>query len=256
MKNIKFCLLLLTFVIASNSWSQDILNTITKAETERIEKYLSSDELEGRKTFSKGIDKAAAFIANEFEQTGLAKFKNSGSYLQSFSRMSAKFISASGNFDGSTLDQKNIIVVTPQANFSITEASGYEVVKINKEDNLGMAIRKYMGANKNYLILVDESFAQNFSRLTSLKSNLTENQKSLVFVLSNATPTKFTIDATHKIENLALANVVAVIPGKSLAGEYVIFSGHYDHLGINGARAINGIVFIMAPTMMQQAQRQ
>jgi Zn-dependent M28 family amino/carboxypeptidase len=131
-------------------------------------------------------------------------------------------------------------VVTPQANFSITEASGYEVVKINKEDNLGTAIRKYMGANKNYLILVDESFAQNFSRLTSLKSNLTENQKSLVFVLTTATPTKFTIEASHKIENLSLANVVAVIPGKSLANEYVIFSGHYDHLGINSARAVNG----------------
>ena len=240
MKHLKICLLLLAVGLAGKSWSQDLLNTISKAETERIEKYLASDELEGRKTFSKGIDKAAAFIANEFAQAGLATFKNSASYLQSFSRMSAKFISASGNFDGNALDQKNIIVVTPQANFSITEASGYEVVKINKEDNLGTAIRKYMGASKNYLILVDESFAQNFSRLTSLKSNLTENQKSLVFVLTTVTPTKFTIEASHKIENLSLANVVAVIPGKSLANEYVIFSGHYDHLGINSARAVNG----------------
>ena len=70
--------------VAGKSWSQDLLSTISKAETERIEKYLSSDELEGRKTFSKGIDKAAAFIANEFEQAGLAKFNNSSSYLQSF----------------------------------------------------------------------------------------------------------------------------------------------------------------------------
>jgi putative aminopeptidase FrvX len=236
----KFSLLLLAVVFAGKSWSQDVLNTISKAETERIEKYLSSDELEGRKTFSKGIDKAAAFIANEFAQAGLSTFKNSGTYLQSFSRMSARFISASGNFDGTAIDQKNIIVVTPQANFSITEASGYEVVKINKEDNFSMAIRKYMGASKNYLILLDESFAQNFSRLTNLKSNITENQKSVVFVLSNLTPSKFTIEATHKIDNLNLANVVAVIPGKSLSNEYVIFSGHYDHLGINSARSVNG----------------
>jgi putative aminopeptidase FrvX len=236
----KFSLLLLAVAFAGKSWSQDVLNTISKAETERIEKYLSSDELEGRKTFSKGIDKAAAFIANEFAQAGLSTFKNSGTYLQSFSRMSARFISASGNFDGTAIDQKNIIVVTPQANFSITEASGYEVVKINKEDNFSMATRKYMGASKNYLILLDESFAQNFSRLTNLKSNITENQKSVVFVLSNLTPSKFTIEATHKIDNLNLANVVAVIPGKSLSNEYVIFSGHYDHLGINSARSVNG----------------
>jgi hypothetical protein len=81
MKSIKICLLLLALGIAEKSWSQDLLNTITKSETERIEKYLSSDELEGRKTFSKGIDKAAAFIANEFAQAGLATFKNSGTYL-------------------------------------------------------------------------------------------------------------------------------------------------------------------------------
>jgi len=240
MKSIKICLLLLALGIAEKSWSQDLLNTITKSETERIEKYLSSDELEGRKTFSKGIDKAAAFIANEFAQAGMATFKNSGTYLQTFSRMSAKFMSASGNFDGNALDQKNIIVVTPQANFSITEASGYEVVKIDKEDNFGMAIRKYMGATKNYLILVDTSFAQIFGRLTSLKSNLTEQQKSVVFVLTNKTPKKFTIEASHKIENLSLANVIAVIPGKSLSNEYVIFSGHYDHLGINSTNVKNG----------------
>ena len=240
MKYLKLGLLFLTLSVVSNSWSQDILNTISKTETERIEKYLSSDELEGRKTFSKGIDKAAAFIANEFAQAGLATFKNSGTYLQSFSRMSAKFINASGNFDGNSIDQKNLIVITPKANFSITEASGYEVVKINKDDNFGTSIRKYISAGKNYVILVDESFASNFGRLTNLKSNLTENQPSLVFVLTNLTPTKFTIEATHKIENLSLANVVAVIPGKSLSGEYVIFSGHYDHLGINSARAVNG----------------
>jgi RNA polymerase sigma factor (sigma-70 family) len=52
-------------------------------------------------------------------------------------------------------------------------------------------------------------------------------------------PSKFP-DATHKIESLNLANVVSVIPGKSLPNEYVIFSGHYDHLGINSARAVNG----------------
>ncbi|MCX6203673.1 MAG: M20/M25/M40 family metallo-hydrolase [Bacteroidetes bacterium] len=240
MKCLRIYLLVFVVFIAGKSWSQDMMQIISKTETERIEKYLSSDELEGRKTFSKGIDKAAAFIANEFSQAGLATFKNSGSYLQSFSRMSAKFITASGNFDGATIDVKNIIVVTPQPNFSITEASGYEVVKVNKEDNLGTTTRKYISAGKNYLVLVDESFAPNFNRLTNLKSNLTENQKSVVFVLSNVTPTKFTIEATHKIETLSLANVVAVIPGKSLSNEYVIFSGHYDHLGINSARAVNG----------------
>ena len=240
MKNLKSFLFFFVVIISIKAWSQESLQIISKSETERIEKYLSSDELEGRKTFSKGIEKAAAFISNEFMETGLATFNNSHSYLQSFSRMSAKFINATANFDGVVMDQKNIIVITTQPNFLITDTSGYEIVKITKDDNLGMLARKYMAAGKNYLVLVDESFAPNFSRLTNLKSNLTQNQKSIVFVLTNQIPLKYTIEATHKIENLTLANVVGVIPGKSLPNEYVIFSGHYDHLGINSSKALNG----------------
>ena len=46
------------------------------------------------------------------------------------------------------------------------------------------------------------------------------------------TPTAFTIEAKHRITEMNLKNVVGIIPGKSKKDEYVIFSGHYDHLGI------------------------
>ena len=236
----KFSLLIVLLVTTVTSYCQNPNKYLNKSETERIEKFLSSDALEGRKVYSKGIELAADFIANEFKQNGLKTWGNSDSYLQSFSKMNAKFISASGNFDGTTIDTKNIIVITAQEKLAVNENSGYELAKINKEDNLMTSVRKFMNAGKNYLVLVDESFAQNFGRLVQLKSNINENQKSLVFVLSNNAPTKFTIEATHQIEKLPLANVVGVIPGKSLPNEYVIFSGHYDHLGINGKRAVNG----------------
>ena len=86
-KNVGY-LILLSSLLGLQGMAQDVNSIINKAETERIEKYLSSDELEGRRTFSKGIDKAAEFIANEFKQAGLTKLNNS--YLQSFSKMSAK----------------------------------------------------------------------------------------------------------------------------------------------------------------------
>lgn len=236
----KLSLLIVLLVTTVTSYCQNPNKYLNKSETERIEKFLSSDALEGRKVYSKGIELAADFIANEFKQNGLKTWGKSDSYLQSFSKMNAKFISASGNFDGTTIDTKNIIVITAQEKLAVNENSGYELAKINKEDNLMTSVRKFMTAGKNYLVLVDESFAQNFGRLVQLKSNINENQKSLVFVLSNNAPTKFTIEATHQIEKLPLANVVGVIPGKSLPNEYVIFSGHYDHLGINGKRAVNG----------------
>lgn len=220
--------------------SQNAAQVITQSETERIEKYLSSDELAGRQIYTPGIEMAAKFIANEFKQNGLLTFKNSTTYLQNFSRLTAKFISVLGNFDGNNIDPKNIIAVTPEAHLEITEKSGYEIVKVAKEENLFTTVRKLMAANKNYLILVDESLASNFGRLVQLKSGLNEQQKSVLIVLSNQTPSQYTIQATHKIDLLSLANVVGVIPGKSLPNEYVIFSGHYDHLGVNGKRAVNG----------------
>jgi len=236
----KTSLVIILLVVTLTSYCQNVTKYLNKSETERLEKFLSSDALEGRKVYSKGIELAADFIANEFKQNGLKTWGKSDTYLQRFSKMNAKFIAASGNLEGTAIDTKNIIVVTAQEKLVVNENSGYELVKISKEDNLMNSVRKFMTAGKNYVVLVDESFAQNFGRLVQLKSNINENQKSLIFILTNTTPSKFTIEATHQIEKLPLANVVGVLPGKSLPNEYVIFSGHYDHLGVNGKRAVNG----------------
>jgi len=226
--------------IALSANSQKAEKWINNKETERIEKFLSSDDLQGRQIYSEGLEKAASFIANEFKQNGLTSFKNSDGFLQSFSRLNTKFIATTGNFDGTQLEAKNIIAITAEANLKVTEISGYEIVKVAKEDNLFLTVRKYMTANKNYLILVDESLSANFGRLVQFKSGITEQQKSILIVLGNKTPKQFIIEATHKIEKLNLANVVGFLPGKTLPNEYVIFSGHYDHLGVIGKRAVNG----------------
>ncbi len=64
-------LLLASLLLSLSSFAQKIEDLITEKEVARIEKILSSDEMEGRRTFTKGIDKAAAFIADEFKKTGL-----------------------------------------------------------------------------------------------------------------------------------------------------------------------------------------
>jgi Zn-dependent M28 family amino/carboxypeptidase len=65
-----------------------------------------------------------------------------------------------------------------------------------------------------------------------LKSTTFKTDKSTVFVLTDIDPAVFEIEAIHEITEQKLANVVGMIPGKSKKDEYVIFSGHYDHLGI------------------------
>ena len=222
------------------SFAQKSNALISKKEATRIEKYLASDELEGRQVFSKGIEKAADFIANEFESARLAKFKNSNSYLQTFSRIKPQYISLNCVLDNITIDTKQVVVVTTQTNLVINEQSNYEIVNIQKTENLLRSANKYLNAHKNYIVLVDESFAADFLRLTQFKQTLSEEQANVIYILTNNTPAKFTIQAVHTINKVPLSNIVAVIPGKTLPNEYVIFSGHYDHLGINGRKAENG----------------
>ena len=219
--------------------SQLIHKVITKSETERIERVLASDEMEGRRTFSPGIDKAAAFIAKEFEAAGLKSLKGDANYLQSFSINRPKFISLSANLDGVNIDSKQVVVVTIQPEINITAASGYTIAKITATENLSQAAAKMISANQKLIVLVDEAHAQNFGRLVRFKNNLSSNQATVVFILSNTQPTNYSIQASHQIETMALANVVAMIPGKTLPNEYVIFSGHYDHLGINTKNMVN-----------------
>ena len=77
MKKSNFLLLFALIVFMNIAIGQNSNSIINKGETERIEKYLASDELEGRKTFSKAIDKAADFISNE-----LIKDENLKEYIE------------------------------------------------------------------------------------------------------------------------------------------------------------------------------
>jgi hypothetical protein len=144
----------------------DIINA---KEVERIERKLSSDDMRGRKTFTPDIDKAADFIADEFEKAGLQTLSNTRSYRQEFAMVSPKFISISAVFDDKIVDPKNIIVVTCQSELKINESSAYSFAHIKKGENLFSAASSFIGSDKNLIVLVDSSFAPNFSRFTYLK---------------------------------------------------------------------------------------
>jgi Zn-dependent M28 family amino/carboxypeptidase len=233
-------LICIALLIPFLGMSQLIDKVITKAATERIERILASDEMEGRRTFSPGIEKAAAFIAKEFEATGLKSLQGDNRYLQSFTIHRPKFISLTASMDGNVIDNKQVIVVTVQPEIKINENAGYALSKITATENLNQSAAKFIGANQNVIVLVDETHAQNFGRLVRFKNNLAANQANIVFVLTNTTPSSFSIQASHQVEAMSLSNVVAMIPGKTLPNEYVIFSGHYDHLGINTRNMVNG----------------
>ena len=209
--------------------ADDIINA---KEAERIERILASDDMRGRRAFTPDIDKAADFIAAEFKAIGLQTSGNNNSYRQEFAMVRTKFVSASGHFDGTVLEAKNIMVVTCQPQLKINQNSGYEKVFIKAGANLQTEARNYVRSNKNLLVLTDKSFAGSFGNLARLKSSMFKTNTNVIFVLSDAEPVSYSIEAVHEITEQKLANVTGVLPGKSKKDEYVVFSGHYDHLGI------------------------
>jgi Peptidase family M28 len=240
----KFLVLGLLISTTSFLFAQNTDAIINAKEADRIERTLASDEMRGRKTFTPDIDRAADFIATEFKAIGLQTWNNGGTYLQEFALVRPKFISASATFDGVSIDPKNIIVVTCQPELKIDQNSGYEIADIKPGNNLRKEAAEFTHENKNLLVLVDESYASDFSRLVFLKRSIFKTDKNVAFILSSSVPKEFVIEARHEINEQKLANVVGIIPGKSRKDEYVVFSGHYDHLGVgkpeNGDSIYNG----------------
>lgn len=217
---------------------KNIDNLINKKETERILRVLASDEMRGRKINTPEINKAADFIEKEFKATGLQTFNSSNSYRQDFAVVNAKVSSTSCSFDNQVIEAKNVIVITSLSGFNITEKSGFEKARITAGKNLFSEAQKFIKADKNYLVLVDTSFSKNFTRLAGFRRGLFKSDKSVAFVLSTTDPSVFTVEARYEITEQKLANVIGVLPGKSKKDEYVIFSGHYDHIGVG--KAVNG----------------
>jgi len=228
------CLTTTSFLFAQTK-ADDIINA---KETQRIESVLSSDDMHGRRVFTPDIDKAADFISSEFKKIGLRTWNNNQDFKQEFAVVRPRFISASATFDGSSIDEKNVIVVTCQPDLHIDEKSGYTFATIKEGENLRSAAAAFIKGDKNVIVLVDESFATSFPRLTNLKRTMFKTDKNFVFVLGQKTPKTFEIEAKHELSEQAMANVVGVLPGKTKKNEYVIFSAHYDHLGIG--RPVNG----------------
>ncbi|MFN8291543.1 MAG: M20/M25/M40 family metallo-hydrolase [Chitinophagaceae bacterium] len=230
MRNIFLSWVLLLAATISRAQKAD--EVINAKEAERVISVLASDEMRGRRVFSPEIDKAADFIAAEFKAAGLQTWNNSGSYRQEFSLVRPKFISASAQLDGAEIDQKNIIVVTCQPQLKMDNTSGYEKATIRAGMNLQAEARKLVRNNKNTIAWVDISFANSFGNLARLKSSLFKTNTSTIFILTDKEPAVYSVAATHEITEQKMANVVGVLPGKSRKDEYVIFSGHYDHLGV------------------------
>jgi Zn-dependent M28 family amino/carboxypeptidase len=250
MKYLYYPLILL--FVAGTATAQNIDKIITKDYVDNLIKTLSSDDMQGRGTFTPGIDKAATFIATEFKNIGLQPLKGSANYRQTFYKYQLSPKSTAISIDGKTVDPSNVLVLSNTSeSISFNQANSDGWIKLDATKPFKGQLRVVMNSKKRQLVLVDPKFAADFNLMKSYfskgaaideKDLKQANPSASILVLAPDTAIKeFNVSLKYNVEKLSLFNVAGLIPGKSKAKEIVVFSGHYDHLGIIKAEGQDSI---------------
>ena len=127
---------------------------------------LSSDEMEGRKAGTRGIEKAARYIENEFKKIGLNKFDGLSTYRQEFNEKGLALFNVIGILEGKSKKDEFIVI-----------SAHYDHLGINKNGN-GDVI--YNGANDN------ASGVAAVLALAKYFSKTKVNERSIIFVAFTA----------------------------------------------------------------------
>ncbi|HVS97401.1 MAG TPA: M28 family peptidase [Puia sp.] len=226
MRNIFTAILLL---VAATGLRAQQIDSVAVKNTESI---LASDEMRGRATFTPDIERAADYIESRFRKAGLKTWNGSESYRQKFVMVRATPVSATATLDGDLLPAGHVSAVTSASDLTVDQNSGYEKAFIRAGANFFQEALHFIHARKSYLVLVDSSFSGSFGRIGRFGHQGFKSDRSIVFVLTNSDPSTYSIHIRQEVKESPLANVVGVLPGKSKKDEIVIFSAHYDHLGV------------------------
>jgi hypothetical protein len=223
-------------------------NKLIKADNvSRIIKTLSADDMMGRPADNpQAIEKATAFIENEFKAIGLKPLNGLTGYRQEFSfkeKISPDKLNVVIN--GEAIPSEKTLLVTEQVQLDISSGLAIKTIDV---DPAATNLRQYFFGKAgtisrdtvNSLVIVAEEFKESFEEYKGFfKSRFANGRKGVkIFVLGKLTPASYSIQATQKKEAIKMTNVVGMIEGKTKPDEKVVFSAHYDHIGI--LQAVDG----------------
>jgi len=222
--------------------------TINEKEVKRIITTLSSDEMGGRSLGSEGIKKAAKFISTEFKSIGLATLENEKTYFQNF-YVESKSIDVQGVIiNGEALPYSNYFFKLSSSSIIWGERNKPELIFIKSNDNFQHKAGDALSSKTDVLVIVDTSHQSMFSRYQPYFSKPsmgfggnTGEGANIGFVLMDIDKVEsLMIEVKANVEKKQLTNVAGVIEGKR-KNEIVLYSGHYDHLGVKANAAGDSI---------------
>jgi hypothetical protein len=233
----KHIITIIASAITLQAFGQSTDKLIQQKDVEQTISTLAADSMQGRGNFSPGIEKAAQYIEHRFQDAGLKSFSTQAGYRQSFDVTRSVPLEVTISLNGSSVPVQNSIIVS-NGTFAWDDNKDVQIVRIKPGRVFLDEYFSILRTNKNALVLVDSQYSSFFNhfREAQAKGSMTlkrENQSAQVFILENATTVNsFRVNYKDNAKEFSLNNIVGVLPGKTKPNEYVIFSAHYDHLGI------------------------
>jgi len=224
-------------VLVRQGICQDVKQLIKESDVTRMLAAVSSDEMQGRGNFTPGIEKAATYIETQFKKTGLIPLPGNVGYKQTFTMIKTVPSAETVIINGDTIPEEKVIVASPGTFYWINSV-GVKIIRLGSAKSFPEEYLSLIRKNENALILVDRQHENIFRHLRQNLSKMSYKFKqrhfsAQVFVLTESPGVhSITVKYIANSESLPLSNIVGVLPGKTKRNEYVIFSGHYDHLGI------------------------
>lgn len=225
------------------------VNSIRQEEATRLVRTLSADDMQGRASFTPGGEKAADFIASEFEKLQLKPLTGNSSFKQSFKVYRITSKEQEVKLDGKKVKPANVLAVTTHKELEWESADAPSILTIGKDDNFRKAFSEANRSEKDVLVLIHPTHAKTFADYQRYMGSgnivaQTGTGTSKVFILTNqGKPKKLKIEVENNVQELQLTNVAGMIEGNR-KDEFVVFSAHYDHIGthkpIDGDTIANG----------------
>lgn len=234
-------------------------SSISLAQVTEDVTYLASDDLKGRGNFSSELSHAANYIAKRFKESGLigADGVAAQGFLQTYTvtKISPKKLSLVLN--GQTLSSENLTMASTVGSVFWKVANGtknseFNVHGIAKDDDIRAVLGNINKQGGNNLVLVNPAhkelfkryqhyFEQGLTKLGQEKSNKNQGG-TIVMALTSTTIEEMKnvkVSGENAISTNELTNVIAILPGKSKPKEVVLYSAHYDHLGMKNTEGDN-----------------
>lgn len=218
----------------TNIYAQDELTFFHPDSLKKTVSFLASDSLKGRANYTSSLEKAAVYIAQEFERAGLQNLHYYLHYLQPFVVMNKKEPLEQVSVDGAVLSAGKYYFsssydFTPELftnEFEIISLSNFQTNKIIEAAN------HFIDSLSNPVLFVLPAADKNkFSFLVKNAKKFHNPTHSFLITLAKEDTLDVHIQLKPEVRKKTLFNVIGVLPGTKLKDEIILITAHYDHVG-------------------------